>query len=314
MKNLIICASLLFTISCTGRKTPALTKDKTGIQLIVLGNVQDAGSPQLGCNKDCCKELWKKPDLTRKIISIGVMDYGNKKNYLFDASPDITSQLQLLQQENKTSKIVDGIFITHAHIGHYTGLMYLGKEALSAQNIPVYSMPKLKQFLNNNGPWSQLVTQHNIAIKDMENEQPVILNPKLKITPIQVPHRDEFSETVGFLIEGPKKKALFIPDIDKWGKWKYNIVDYVKKVDYAFIDATFYNAAELDNRDIATIPHPLVEESMELFKNLNSEYRKRVYFIHFNHTNKLLNPNSSETKTVITNGYHIARMGDIVDL
>lgn len=301
-------------MSCNSRKAPTATKNTTGVQLIVLGNVQDAGSPQLGCNKECCKDLWKNPDLKRKIISLGVMDHQNQKNYLLDASPDISYQLQLLQQENKTSKIIDGVFITHAHIGHYTGLMYLGKEAASTQNTPVYSMPKLAHFLSNNGPWSQLVTQKNIVINEVENEKPVILSPNLKITPIQVPHRDEFSETVGFLIEGPEKKALFIPDIDKWGKWKYSITDFIKKVDYAFIDATFYNVKELDNRDISTIPHPLVEESMQLFNNLSPEYKKRVYFIHFNHTNRLLNPDSKESKTVIKNGYNIARMGDIVEL
>lgn len=314
MKNFILCTFLLLIASCNSRKAPTAEKSKTGIQLIVLGNVQDAGSPQLGCNKECCKDLWKNPDLKRKIISMGVMDHQYQKNYLLDASPDISSQLQLLQQEHTTPKIIDGIFITHAHIGHYTGLMYLGKEGASTQNIPVYAMPKLAGFLNNNGPWSQLVTQKNIVVNEMQNEHPVTLSPNLKITPIQVPHRDEFSETVGFLIEGPEKKALFIPDIDKWGKWKYNITDFIKKVDYAFIDATFYNATELNNRDISTIPHPLVEESMQLFNNLSPEYKKRVYFIHFNHTNKLLNPESNESKTVIKNGYNIARMGDIVAL
>lgn len=316
MKKLLLYISALLYISnsCSKSTLKQPAVHKTGVQLIVLGNVQDAGSPQIGCQKKCCEKLWREPDLKRKIISIGVMDHRLQKNYIFDASPDITYQLQMLQQNNKTSGTVDGVFITHAHIGHYTGLMYLGKEAMSSKNVPVYAMPKFASFLENNGPWSQLISLKNITVKKMENEKPVVLSPSLKVTPIQVPHRDEFSETVGYVIEGPEKKALFIPDIDKWKKWKYNIVDFVKKVDYAFLDATFYNADEIGNRDISTIPHPLVEESMELFKDLKPEEKKRVYFIHFNHTNNLLIPDSPESKTVLKNGYHIARMGDIVEL
>ncbi|WP_390450986.1 MBL fold metallo-hydrolase [Chryseobacterium sp. Alg-005] len=316
MKNLIFYGFFLLFVnsSCNKAILKQSVEDKTGVQLIVLGNVQDAGSPQVGCQKKCCEKLWYKPDLKRKIISIGVMDHRQQKNYIFDASPDITYQLQFLQQKNKTSGTVDGIFITHAHIGHYTGLMYLGKEAMSSQNVPVYAMPKLASFLENNGPWSQLVDYKNIRVRKMENEVPVVLSSSIKVTPILVPHRDEFSETVGYMIEGPKKKALFIPDIDKWKKWKYNIIDFIKKVDYAFLDATFYNAEEIGNRDISTIPHPLVEESMELFKDLSPEEKRRIYFIHFNHTNNLLIPDSPESKTVLKNGYNIARTGDIVEL
>ena len=34
---------------------------------------------------------------------------------------------------------------------------------------------------------------------------------KYSVTPIQVPHRDEYSETAGYIIKGKNKKALFIP-------------------------------------------------------------------------------------------------------
>lgn len=306
---------LSISLSCQTTKQNAKNLDK-GVKLIVLGNVQDAGSPQAGCKKECCVDLWKHPDMSRKIISIGVIDHDLKENYLFDISPDFTQQIQLLQERAGTSEKItpDGIFITHAHIGHYTGLMYLGKEAMNSKNTPVYVMPKLKKYLENNGPWSQLVNTKNIITKDVQNEVPVKLSSNLQVTPIQVPHRDEFSETVGFMIEGPKKKALFIPDIDKWNKWKHNITDFIKKVDYAFLDATFYDAEEIGYRDISEIPHPFVVESMELFKNLSAKDKKKIYFIHFNHTNKLLNKESKQSKTVLANGFNIARLGDEIEL
>ncbi|MBB6500010.1 MBL fold metallo-hydrolase [Pedobacter cryoconitis] len=284
--------------------------------LIVLGNVQDGGSPHIGCTKDCCKELFEHPDPTRMVSSLGVIDPENKMNWLFDATPNLPFQFKKLKKASEFSskEVPDGIFLTHAHIGHYAGLMYLGREAMNAKQVPVYAMPKMKSFLEHNGPWSQLVSLNNISIRPIQDEQVNVLSSQIKVKAFKVPHRDEFSETVGYLIEGPHKKVLFIPDIDKWSKWNKNIVEEIGKVDYAFIDATFYSAAEMNNRPISEIPHPLVVESMELFKDLPAKEKDKIYFIHLNHTNPLLNPESSQTKTVLKNGFHIASFEDVFEL
>ncbi|MBL7876698.1 MAG: pyrroloquinoline quinone biosynthesis protein PqqB, partial [Cyclobacteriaceae bacterium] len=80
---------------------------------------------------------------------------------------------------------------------------------------------------------------------------------------------------------------LFIPDIDKWAKWSRNIVDEVRSVDIALLDATFYTASELPDRDVKEVPHPYVEETAALFEG-RPDLQKKIYFIHFNHTNPLL--------------------------
>lgn len=286
-------------------------EQKTGVSLIVLGTVQDAGSPHIACEKECCKGLFELGNDSRKVVSLGVFDSENKKTYLFEATPDITNQLRDLRQsvDFKTNDIPNGVFLTHAHIGHYTGLMYLGKEATNAKQVPVYAMPKMKGFLEKNGPWSQLVTSANIELKPLENGEEVKLTEQLRVVPFTVPHRDEYSETVGYKIVGPNKSALFIPDIDKWEKWKINVISEVEKVDYAFLDASFYDSEEINNRDISEIPHPFVIESMELFKDLSLSERKKIHFIHFNHTNPLLSPKSDQSKEVLKKGFLIARMG-----
>ena len=148
----------------------------------------------------------------------------------------------------------------------------------------------------------------------MKNERAITLTPKLKVTPFLVPHRDEYSETVGYRITGPNKSALFIPDIDKWEKWNKDILDEIKKVDYAFLDATFYSGAEINNRDISQIPHPFIIESLEKFKGLSKEERSKIVFIHFNHTNPVLNPDSKESKAVLEQGYSIGRAEDVFEL
>jgi pyrroloquinoline quinone biosynthesis protein B len=278
--------------------------------IVVLGTIQDAGSPQIGCTKDCCKNLFNQPDHSRQVVSLGLYDSTKKISYLFEATPDISKQLRMLKEYSKTATdIPNGIFLTHAHIGHYTGLMFLGKEALNAKQLPVYAMPKMKSFLEQNGPWSQLVNQQNIQIQTLPNNQAIRLGDSISVTPLLVPHRDEYSETVGYLIKGPSKQLLFIPDIDKWEKWSQNINHLIEKVDYALIDATFFDATEINNRPISEIPHPFVVESMERFKTLPVKEKSKVFFIHFNHTNPLLNINSVSYKKVIKAGYNIAQQG-----
>jgi len=211
-------------------------------------------------------------------------------------------------------EIPDGIFLTHAHIGHYTGLMYLGKEAMNSKNVIVYAMPAMKEFLENNGPWSQLVLNHNISIQEMTNNKLTPITSNLNVIPFTVPHRDEYSETIGFIIMGPNKNALFIPDIDKWEKWDRNIVEEISKVDYAFIDATFYDGEEINNRDISEIPHPFIIESMALFHNLSSQEKNKIHFIHFNHTNPALILESDQAKQIEKNGFNISRIYDVFKL
>jgi len=284
--------------------------------LIFLGTIQDGGSPHIGCKKDCCKDLFLNPDNTRKVVSIGIIDPENKKTYLFEATPDLPLQMKLLKNYTSYSQkeTPDAIFITHAHIGHYTGLMYLGKEAMNAKNIPVYVMPRMKAFLLNNGPWRQLVANENMTLQELQNNQEIKLTSNLKVTPFLVPHRDEFSETVGFIIEGPHKKVMFIPDIDKWAKWNKNIVEEIPKFDYVIIDGTFYDGEEINSRNISEIPHPFIVESMVAFKNLSSSDKRKIYFIHFNHTNPVLKKDSKQAKIVITNGFKIAQINEIIGL
>jgi pyrroloquinoline quinone biosynthesis protein B len=289
----------------------SLTKG-VGVSLILLGTLQDAGAPQLNCNKKCCQGLFEQADSARRVSSLGLLDFNTQKKYLFDATPDISKQLHALKKASPiaTSSIVDGIFLTHAHIGHYTGLMYLGKEAVNETEVSVFAMPKMSSFISNNGPWSQLVTNRNIVLQPLVANQAISLSPTLQVTPFLVPHRDEYSETVGYLIEGPHKKALFIPDIDKWNRWELDLATELKKVDYAFLDATFYSAKELGNRDMSQIPHPSVLETIQTLKDFSMEERAKVIFTHFNHTNPLLDSTSEATKKVLALGFKIGRIHD----
>jgi pyrroloquinoline quinone biosynthesis protein B len=205
-----------------------------------------------------------------------------------------------------------GVFLTHAHIGHYTGLVHLGREVMGAQSVPIYAMPKMAKFLKSNGPWSQLVDLENIKIKKLKNGKSIELNKRISITPFLVPHRDEFSETVGYRIEGLNKSLIFIPDIDKWEKWSENIETVVNKYDYALLDGSFYTNEELPGRDMSEIPHPFIVESMEKLKMVPE--KSGIHFIHLNHTNPALDSDSDAQKQIKVAGFNIAARNQIFKL
>jgi pyrroloquinoline quinone biosynthesis protein B len=281
-----------------------------GAYLVVLGIAQDAGYPQTGCYAAHCMPGWEDPDRRRMASSIAVVDKQNRTKLLFDATPDMREQLYELHKvapDNEYS--LDGVFLTHAHMGHYTGLMHIGYESMNAKGIPVYAMPRMSQYLSANGPWDQLVRYNNIELKKLEDGVAVDASALVRVTPFRVPHRDEYSETVGYRIDGPSKSAIFIPDIDKWKHWGTDIRDLIKEVDYALVDATFYDGGELPGRDMSKVLHPFVAESMRLFAALSDEEKSRVIFIHMNHSNPLLQPGSKQRELVEANGFRIAEEG-----
>lgn len=289
--------------------SPAVqTQIKQAPYLVVLGIAQDAGHPQAGCQKACCARVWNDPTKRRHAACVAIVDPVSHQRWLMECTPDFREQLHQLDLIAKpNSKLgIDGIFLTHAHIGHYTGLMHLGREVIGAAKVPVFAMPRMKRFLESNGPWSQLVTSNNIALRELVDTRPENLNKRIRVTPILVPHRDEYSETVGFRIEGPNRIAMFLPDIDKWDRWETKIEDILRSCDVAYLDGTFFGDGELGDRDMSQIPHPFIANSIARFNTLPDAQRNKVRFLHFNHTNPVLDSQSEAAKSVRDAGHHIA--------
>jgi len=283
---------------------------------MVLGTSQDAGTPQIGNAQD---PAWENLKDRRLAASAALIDQRTDQRYLFEATPDIREQLKNLDAVFPSSDPhnlgLSNIFITHAHIGHYAGLMFLGRESASTRNVTISVMPRLAKFLKNNGPWKQLVSLGNIRINsDLVDGHAFQLAQDISVTPLLVPHRDEYSETVGFVIKGPKKSVLFLPDIDDWNRWHIeydrDVSQIISGVDAAFIDATFYDNNELPGRDMAKIPHPRVTDSMDKL----DEHAEKIHFIHINHTNPLRNLESPEVKNLRSRGFNVAYRGQKICL
>lgn len=311
MRAAIVFLALLTGACATPRVTPSPAQCE--VDLMVLGVGQDAGAPQLGRDND---PAWADPRLRLTATSLGLRDARSGRRWLFEATPDIREQLHAFTTfdsgMSRANGGLDGVFLTHAHIGHYAGLMFFGHESMGARDLDVYATPRMANFLTNNGPWSQLVRNHNIILQPLQNGVATALAPSLQVTPFEVPHRQEYSDVVGFRIEGPSRRALFLPDIDSWEQWDAagtRIEDEIRSVDIAFVDATFFANGEIPGRDMSGFPHPFIAHSMERLLTLPPQERAKVRFIHFNHTNPV-RFDSPERARVLAAGFNLAAAGE----
>ncbi len=283
--------------------------------LLLLGTAQDGGYPQIACDEPPCRAARANPALARRVVSALLVDPASGRRWLIDATPDLALQVEAARREAPPPAgpgrppLFEGIFLTHAHMGHYTGLAQLGREAYACAPTPLYASARMLAFLRGNGPWSLLFEAGHLVAERLDPLSPVELAPGLRITPISVEHRAEFSDTLAFLIEGPRAKILYLPDIDRWEGIRPSIEEWLSRVDVALIDGTFYDGAELPGRDLSAIPHPFIATSLARFAAEGPAHRPRILFLHLNHSNPALDPHSSARRTIEEAGMGVARDG-----
>lgn len=280
----------------------------------VTGTAQDGGIPHIGCFCSNCLRAWNDPRYSRLVASLALFDLNESKSFFIDVTPDVRKQTRMvrdrLDSKNREKRFrPDGILLTHAHIGHYTGLMFYGYEAQSTDRLPVYCSQRMGTYLSQNGPWSQLVDRKNIVLETISPGKSYPLTPQITISAFQVPHREEFSDTLGFKIEGPKRSLLYIPDIHDWKTWDRSIADEVRDVDFALIDGTFFSPEELPSRDLSSIGHPFIADSMELLLDVARYGKTRIYFTHLNHSNLALDPAGEAGKIMEKSAFGLAEDG-----
>ena len=281
-------------------------------EVVVLGRAQDGGMPHVGCERPCCMEA-RATGRRELPASLGIIDRRTEKLLLIEATPAIDEQISMLHElagvSGRGRSPVDGVLLTHAHIGHYLGLAHFGREVASTQSVPVHVSPRFAEYLRSNGPWSQLIELKQIILKTFEPGVRFEILPGLWIEPIPVPHRDEFSDTMAYRIHGPDKTVLFVPDIDRWDAPSVG-PDFIDRlfdgVDLAYVDATFYDGREIPGRNLRMIPHPPMIDSMARFAERVKNAPGSIRFIHLNHTNPALH-DASVIEEVNKQGFLIAR-------
>lgn len=292
-----------------------------GPYVLVLGTAQDGGLPQTGCDEPPCRAAREDPARRRLVASLLVVDPASGRRWLIDATPDIGAQVERARghpaeraERPGRPPLFDGIFLSHAHVGHYAGLLHFGREAYGAEAQETWASARMRRFLETNGPWDLLVRAGHVALRDLRPDEPIDLGGGLSITPILVPHRDEYSDTFGFVIRGPRRAVLYVPDIDKWERWERRIEDVLGTVDVALLDGTFHDGGELPGRAMAEIPHPFIVESLRRFASLPASVRARVRFTHLNHSNPAADPAGAAAAAIRGAGCSVAAEGMIFGL
>jgi pyrroloquinoline quinone biosynthesis protein B len=254
----------------------------------VLGIAQDAGVPHLGCDCSSCVQARTADGKPRYASAIVLHDDGT---FLFDATPDIRFQLP---------KIPDSVFLTHAHLGHLSGVLFFGVEAADTDRIPVYATDGLGTVIRENAPLNLLLEQDNLQINTISDGSDIELN-NATVTAYRVPHRESLETgTLGYVIEGPVRSLLYLTDIDEWTAPTRELVE---QVDIALVDGTFWNTEELNRSD--DVPHPYIEDSVEILDSKKTD----IYFTHLNHTNPVLDTESQQLEQLSNAGFHIAEQG-----
>jgi pyrroloquinoline quinone biosynthesis protein B len=298
--------------------------------VLVLGTAQDGGIPHLGGHAAPDLAARRDPALRRLVASLLVVDPASGRRFLIDASPDLTIQLDraaavldrtaaVPERSPSASgaprpRLLDAVFLTHAHIGHYLGLAQFGREVAATDRLPVWGSARMHGFLTTNAPWEQLVRLRQIELRLLRPGEPVELAPGLSLTPLLVPHRDEYTDTFGFVLRGPRRALFYLPDIDKWERWSTRIEDLLATVDVALLDATFFGDGELPGRAIAEVPHPFVVESLARFAPLPATERAKVVFTHLNHTNPAALADTPERRAIEAAGMRVAEEMERFDL
>lgn len=289
--------------------------------LRVLGTAQDGGLPHAACEGPRCRRAREDPSFRRLIASLALVIPETGAAYLFDATPDIREQLDALSdvrrppQDRVDRAPVDGVFLTHAHVGHYLGLAFFGFEAVHTEGLPVYVTPRMAEFLTTNGPWSQLVEIGNIALEELASGARVELAGGVAVEALAVPHRDEYADTLAFVIHGPRRSVLYVPDTDSWIAWPPDeLTTTMERVDVAIVDATFYSADEMPGRAVESIGHPLMTDSMERFGERVRGGDLEVYFTHLNHSNPAVDPASGARQATDEAGFAVLSDGQEIEL
>jgi pyrroloquinoline quinone biosynthesis protein B len=288
--------------------------------VVVLGTAQDGGLPHAACTCPRCVAARTDPKRHRRVASIAIIVPSTGRRFLVDATPDLRAQLDLLpaagtRAPGKVDRApVDGVLLTHAHVGHYLGLAFFGFEAVHTSRLAVHATPRMAAFLRANAPWSRLVEREEIELREAAPGVPFELDAGIRVTPFTVPHRDEDSDTVGFAIAGPRHTIAYVPDTDRWDTWSPEARRTIAACDTALLDGTFFSGDELPGRDVAKIGHPLIVTTIDLFRDQVRAGRLRILFTHLNHSNHALDPTSPERRRIIDSGFEVAEDGQLLPL
>jgi pyrroloquinoline quinone biosynthesis protein B len=293
----------------------------SGVSVTILGTAQDGGIPQAGCSCQRCLDAHRDLKLRKYPVSLGILGVDGTK-HIIEITKNLSEQLVIWTPEKNDLFIPETVSITHLHLGHIEGIGQLGKPVMGLREVDVYLSPKNKDVFDNRSDIVLMEDEGNIRTHSKNFYHP--FEPKdgcgFSLQFIPIPHRSELGDNAAIIIKAEGKSILFMPDQDSWSDTldyhsKENIRDFLKMfdIDEALIDGTFWNMNELPRRDISKIPHPTIQETIQLLGS-KREGDPEISFLHLNHSNPVNDLGSEQRKVVEENGWKISEIGDVLKL
>lgn len=293
----------------------------SGVSVTILGTAQDGGIPQAGCSCQRCLDAHRDLKLRKYPVSLGILGVDGTK-HIIEITKNLSEQLVIWTPDKNELFIPETVSITHLHLGHVEGIGQLGKPVMGLREVDVYLSPKNKDVFDNRSDILLMEDEGNIRTHSKNFYHP--FEPKdgcgFSLQFIPIPHRSELGDNAAIIIKAEGKSILFMPDQDSWGDTldyhsKENIRDFLKMfdIDEALIDGTFWSMDELPRRDISKIPHPTIQETIQLLGS-KREGDPEISFLHLNHSNPVNDLGSEQRKVVEENGWKISEIGDVLKL
>jgi pyrroloquinoline quinone biosynthesis protein B len=238
---------------------------------------------------------------------------------LLDTGPDLKFQLEwngLVPRREKAgdscreSRIM-AVLITHGHGDHTSGIAEFstGKSFM----IPIYGSQDIIHFLfgvdlNSNyfGNLGRLGS--NYVVPHILREDKEIELNGIKIKGFEIEHTQREGDisyptnTFGYELVADDNRFIYTPDL---GSLSEELLERVEGSDLFMLDGTFWWDDELSrvsgisvtSRELGHVP---MEDSIGIMDEMDIT---RVVYTHFNHTNPINDPRTSQSKMIKEKGY-----------
>ncbi|MGX2031762.1 MULTISPECIES: pyrroloquinoline quinone biosynthesis protein PqqB [Methylocaldum] len=300
----------------------------------VLGAGAGGGFPQWNCNCHNCSRLRQGQVKAKSRTQSSIAVSSDNENWvLFNASPDIRTQLEAFQAVHPRHGIRDSgikaIVLIDSQIDHTTGLLMLRE---STRPLDIYCSEMVKQDLSTGFPVFKMlehycgVNHHStpldgsgFAIPGIHDLKFYTHSLKSKAPPYS-PHRHDPHEgdNIGVIIEqiSSGKKLYYAPGL---GEIEPHVFAAMQQADCMLVDGTFWQEDEMGRagicdklaRDMGHLPQSGSDGMIEVLKNAP---KARKILIHINNTNPILDEDSPERKTLTEAGIEVACDGMEIDL